>query len=695
MRFANDYNNPMDRVSSNVNYVSPDGYDSFDSEPFLPPNEIGQTVTEGQGAGTLLDSLQASIKMGASRVELALQEQGSQPRVGAEHYGKEVREDIRNIADINKVRIHSVHAPVSVGNISGLGRNGFSEEQRENELNEIKRAINFASDVAPKEGGVSVVVHTGEFPRNIDDVNSYEGGSEKWGFEQYPGSSNNKTFYLVDKFTGEILTQIKKDQPVDVPEWNTSDEDKDGFDDVGNPVHIKKGDYVDFLGRKVTKSVNLVPKIDDNNNIKTVSMNWGKIIDESTKYKRTFKDELLSNKIHPEDFRPELYVFWTNLQSKEKSAEGWAEYHSQGLKDDIDKLKDIDLVLNHYKEQGYSKEFVKEYLSHYFPQDQLNILPNKKKDVIQYLNQLRQDTEKSIRYKTEASLGYKMEAEQVKRMKMRVAPVDVIAKEKTFNSLAELGTYAYIESKDKKLDKPIFIAPENIFPEMGYGSHPDELIEMVKKSREKMVDLLTNPKVKVTKLADNGRLEEIEQDNHFYNSSLSKKEAAKIAHDSIKATFDTQHLGMWFRYFKSDKAKTEAERIKEFNNWYLEQVKKLEKEDVIGNIHMVDGFGRSHTHLPVGQGELPVKSAIEYLKKKGYSGNLSSEGHEEGSIRQLVKAWQHFDSPIYGMGTGRVKTWTDVHNSYFDKITPPSNYVAGPYVPSQEEWKLWSEVPLE
>jgi hypothetical protein len=138
--------------------------------------------------------------------------------------------------------------------------------------------------------------------------------------------------------------------------------------------------------------------------------------------------------------------------------------------------------------------------------------------------------------------------------------------------------------------------------------------------------------------------------------------------------------------------------MEEFNKWYQDWVEKLQKEDVIGNVHMVDGIGRGHSHLPVGQGKHPVKTAIHKLMEMGYEGNISSEGHGEGNVRQIVQSWNELGSPIYGAelgpgGAGRMDTWTNVHQSYFDKIQSPY-FVVGNYAPSND-WKLWTETPLE
>jgi hypothetical protein len=128
-------------------------------------------------------------------------------------------------------------------------------------------------------------------------------------------------------------------------------------------------------------------------------------------------------------------------------------------------------------------------------------------------------------------------------------------------------------------------------------------------------------------------------------------------------------------------------------------VYKLEKEDIIGHIHVVDAIGAGHQHLPAGQGNLPIKKALEYLKGKDYKGTMISEAYGEdathGQGRILTETWRHFGSPIRSSGyaMGAPGRWPDVQWSYFNKMRQPY-FVFGSYSPSND-WQLWSQVPFE
>ncbi|MBW3016833.1 hypothetical protein KY316_00540, partial [Candidatus Woesearchaeota archaeon] len=162
-----------------------------------------------------------------------------------------------------------------------------------------------------------------------------------------------------------------------------------------------------------------------------------------------------------------------------------------------------------------------------------------------------------------------------------------------------------------------------------------------------------------------------------------------------KATLDTQHLGMWKRHFKRKVGETEAKREERFNDWYVEQVEKLADKGIIANVHVVDGIGRGHSHLPLGQGRYPVQEAIEKLRAKGKVPFMSSEGHGEGPERQLTEAWARTGKGIYSAWSGKSLGWTEVAGSYLGSQRPPG-YIVGDYAKQiSQDFTLWSGVPLE
>src|SRR3989344_6754602 len=151
-------------------------------QPLFSVNELGQTVPEGRQFGTFIESMQGAIRAGAGTVELAL-ELGD-VRTGPEAYGKEARTALREIAQSNEVKITTVHAPTQVGNLSGYTgpERGFNDEQRKVFIDEVKRAINFISDISSTGG--AVVIHTGEFQRPISEQ-PWAGWTDAQGKKHY------------------------------------------------------------------------------------------------------------------------------------------------------------------------------------------------------------------------------------------------------------------------------------------------------------------------------------------------------------------------------------------------------------------------------------------------------------------------------------------------------------------------------
>src|SRR3989344_6203489 len=149
MDFGTDYWNSMDKAK----------------ELRIDPKQIGIS----HGIGEVGEGLKANIFRGASVVELGFFGQGkgfrSQPTGHTpESYGAAEREEMRQLAKINEVEL-STHASPNIGTYAaGFQEGRFSDEGRENFLHEVERAVHFAADTA--EGG-PVVVHTGEFPRNV------------------------------------------------------------------------------------------------------------------------------------------------------------------------------------------------------------------------------------------------------------------------------------------------------------------------------------------------------------------------------------------------------------------------------------------------------------------------------------------------------------------------------------------------
>jgi hypothetical protein len=252
---------------------------------------------------------------------------------------------------------------------------------------------------------------------------------------------------------------------------------------------------------------------------------------------------------------------------------------------------------------------------------------------------------------------------------------------KSAETLADAAIYAFQIEKQKKIDKPMFIAPENMMAEWGYGSHPDELKNIVQKSREKMEELL---------LA-----------RHLVKD---KEEAKKVAKEHIKATFDIGHANTWAKYFDAENPNlTPEERKKKFDKWLLDKIKELSDAKVLGHIHLSDNFGYYDEHLAPGMGNAPMEKFMEIIKKDpNYEGKVIVEwGSQpvEQRSESMLGAWAKLaSSPIYRVEGMATQKWNDIENSgYFGRMSSPANIVGNYGSSMGKDWALWSysEAPIE
>jgi hypothetical protein len=702
--------------------------------PIVHPGEIGQSVTEGSRFGNFLQTVTGAIRTGASKIELQTQMGGGGEPVGAEAYGAEARQALREIAKVNEVELTSVHVPTQVGNVSGFNpQQGFVDEQRKQAVDEIKKAIDFAADVT---GGGSIVYHTGEFQRPISeqgwavekDANGNKvrdsEGNLKYDFLGYQEEPGKAVTYMVDDRNGKIIGDVRKSNVIREPEYLRAEEDYQGQDVDGNPVKIQKGDLV-TEDRKYIDLANpnhLFHRVavwnDELKRFKTRKLAWDEIEERKEEW----------NRKHPENKKTtEEMAYRIQVENQILQYRGSSLYHGRFYQDEKRERDAIKKSLAYYTE-----------LERQLPPDKVWMImkqdPNSRRyagaDLTGYESKLPSEilkealiqAEQSLQYTHEASASADAQADLLTDTLEHVEPVSNFAKEQSWRSMAESGIYAMDKTREKNLKKDIYLSPENIFPEMGYGSHPEELIELVKGAREKMIEFLTEKKIKdphnrIKLVKDkNGEIkEEIREVENPWYRGISKEAARQLADKHIKANLDTQHLGMWAKHFQpkylaeKGRLETPEEKNKRFDGWYKKQIERLAEENILGEIHIVDGYHTGgHSHLPAGQGDLPVVDAVEYLKKKGFKGVMISEAHGEeqmGAGRILTKAWEAFGAQVFprggyfggsaggGGGFGAPVRFTDIYNSYFQKKQGPY-FVFGGYSPSND-WTMWSEVPLE
>lgn len=179
----------------------------------LAMNKIGVTAAPMRNQ---LQELQAKIRGGFSKIELGFWGAGKgseqQPTPGT--YGTEERRAMRDLAKVNNIELTTHSSPIGVAPLSGITERGYSEEARKNSMDEIRRAVDFAADVA--DGG-AVVFHVGEFNRPVKEAGLTQdeimrlydenGGKLHAKFKEHDDALDKVQFSFVNKETGQVTQE--------------------------------------------------------------------------------------------------------------------------------------------------------------------------------------------------------------------------------------------------------------------------------------------------------------------------------------------------------------------------------------------------------------------------------------------------------------------------------------------------------
>ncbi len=647
VEFRTMYYGPMDREYHQAITEAPPA-ESVE-KPIFTISELGETVPEHDPGGrfkNVIQGTQAAIRGGAGTIQIVLMTPpesaiGGRPKA----YGREVRETLKEVAMANELNIAGVELPTSLNNLAGFDYQQlvFSDDKRKQSLDEVKDAIRFAADVG-RGGGVDIV--SWEFPRSVNEA--------EWNKPIKPGEEETKIFrqegeqrtgWLVDERTGRTV-QFRKDEVQHIAFK------KENFE----RMEPEKEEY----GREKELVLNKFEWED-----------FERWAEHNKKLNKTLKPEQ-RKKETPE----EIYIE-VQLQGQIQTLEGWKATYLERAEEMQEKMKEQKQAIEAAKKMN-DEEGLK------FHKKMLDKFDQQYKD---FLN---------------TAYGQAQQAQELKERQSHLKPIQEFALKRSTRTYAEAGIEAmraYESGREKgTVTKNLHVGPEIGWPGY-YGSHPEEFMALVKKSREEMINLLTNPKMKVPDPIAG----EKEVNNPYFDRSLDRRQAEELAEKHIKGMFDTSHMGMWLAHFRPEydpqtgKLETEDHRIGRFNKWYKDQVEKLAKSGVVGGIQLVDSMSAAHGHLPPGEGIFPVKETAQIFKKNDFSGYLVSEGHEEekfGEGRIRLKTWQMSGAPIGGgYFGGPPLRWQQVEHGYFGRTYSPL-FMFGNYAPSNE-FKLWSEVPLE
>src|SRR3989338_11185584 len=190
VEFGSGYLMPMDR-----DYEPSPAGDHATNDVGVALGDLGMSL--GLGPVPNVQAVGARLRAGAKQLEFVFTGAGKGSAQGQtpEQYGLKQRQALVELGQANKVDF-TTHATVGVYGLAGQTQQGFSKEQKNMSVQEIKRAIEFAADVG--RGG-PVVVHTGEFHRPLVDAEWNE-RDEQWKgkFKMYEDEEGRTVYKVVD-----------------------------------------------------------------------------------------------------------------------------------------------------------------------------------------------------------------------------------------------------------------------------------------------------------------------------------------------------------------------------------------------------------------------------------------------------------------------------------------------------------------
>jgi len=616
-------------------------------------------------------ALKARIFHGANRVEFTFfgAQKGRKEQPTPETFGRRERRDMRELAEFNKVET-TTHATVGIQGLSGLNmqQHTFSDEQRKQAIDEIKRAIHFAAEATT---GGAVVFHTGEAPRYLHG-RKWNGDSDA-EFELYPEEDIRKVTFLADPETKRLVAQVSGVDKIAVPKLKRDEEGKVVYlkDENDQPVVDKQLEDVD----RIHHGKMPLYETDDHGDVVTELTTFNEFKENRKKELEKLGQPVTEEGITKDFFYQQKFV--DVMYSLNFGIRSEREYQEL-----IDARKKIIKSLEFYrqlKEKVPEDEWFK-FKERFAGRTDMHFVPVDKKDPLKYLEKALNENERHIAYTKELALhGRRTALEQLDTVR-RSKLADDFAVEQSAQSIGELGVYTWQMSEQgkkkqgdghHKLKNDLYLAPENLFPEL-YGSHPDELRTLVVEGRKQMAKQLKS------------------------KYGLKEDEAKKLAKNHIKATFDIGHANVWRKYFKAKKGESLESRDKRFNTWLLGKTKQLLDEGIIGHIHISDNFGFHDEHLTAGDGNSPIKEFVKQAKEQGFDEFIVESG-SFNPMTSLPDTWMHFDSPIYGVHVAGFtpNTWTDpsigpstrgwnnFYRSYFGRTEGP-RYLVGDMSPSED-----------
>ncbi len=202
---------------------------------------------------------------------------------------------------------------------------------------------------------------------------------------------------------------------------------------------------------------------------------------------------------------------------------------------------------------------------------------------------------------------------QENNLDKRFIPYDNIAPNLAAEGIAKAAMVSYKNTESK----PVILVENPMSPEMSL-SNPKDTAEAVKLARQKFA-------------------EELQQKEH-----ISLKEAERVSSDLIGINLDIGHINVFKSYINPKTGEPYSDKdIVEMSKSAAEYLKRY---------HLNDNMGNRDSHLPLGQGNAPIKEVYDAMMEKGLDVPAIMEvfgglgGLEVGAVQSL----QYMGAPIYG-----------------------------------------------
>lgn len=732
------------RVSSNDTANQPD--DRFS------PSQIGTTAVLAGNTTDPVRLVQSELKKGVGHLEISANQVGSgrgQGNKGFEEVDREERQILRDIQKAVKGIDITTHATPAISGGTGFDPQSrtFSEDNRKRQMDELKKAIDFASEAT---FGGSVVMHTGEFRRPMYNL---PGDDYKGKFQTHAFEHEEAAYELVDPRDEKLIGGITEDYEIWVPvQAKDPQTGKLKWLEELDPASGVKRPLIDDITEKKIPVYEILPE----GEIKFEKVGFKDFVrkqfqDPEKKSMIEAYAKKVNNGILPKGFNEEHVLakeaaskeFYKEMSSAQISQHlGQSRQYFDNYKEGLRRREKILNQLQFYKKlkEEYGEDWKQFEQTIPSPRDG-PYLPGDITDPVKYLQDQLKDNEREIGYGREQTLsGIKQAKELLDRIDNTQTRRE-FSLNRSYHTYAELGIYAMEKTNamkqsmtskdDKERVRPIAITLENLYPEeYGYGSTADEIIDIVTNSRKRMADLLVKQKIEDPrgKTYSEDEAKELQKkgmnvkagqvkiiDNPYFRKNITPKDAQKIAADHIQMTFDTGHFNMWRKYFKRNVGESEESFDKRFKDWYGKEVDKLAKAGIVGNVHLADNFGYDDNHLAPGQGNAPVKESLEKLKTKDFKGSIAVEGGW-GQGKDFTAGWKLFHSPIFakkrsetwtspgGMATGGVPMysamtqgpdWNQIQDGYLGRMHKPYFIFGGYNTGQPDDNKPWSNTSME